>query len=150
MQPQTDGCWGCAGDGGGQPCQSTLISNYTECTSIKAVHDFFFFFFSLECILPLARLAFDYLKSNIMNIGELLCFFFSFSVWLIFIFLNMSSRCGMRVQLHRGRRAFFRDSCRVDEATVCMLYFCFICCLSASPHLFRISFGTRKKGGKKI
>lgn len=43
MQPQTDGCWGCVGDGGGQPCQSTLISNYTECTSIKAVHDFFLF-----------------------------------------------------------------------------------------------------------
>lgn len=35
----------------------------------------FIYFFSLECILPLARLAFDYLKSHIMNIGELLCFF---------------------------------------------------------------------------
>lgn len=32
--------------------------------------------FSLECNLPLARLAFDYLKSHIMNIGELLYFVF--------------------------------------------------------------------------
>lgn len=77
MQPQTDGCWGCVGDSGGQPCQSTLISNYTECTSIKAVHDVLYYYFSLECNLLLARLAFDYLKSHIMNIGELCVFLLS-------------------------------------------------------------------------
>lgn len=52
MQPQTDGC---LGDGGGQQCYSTVISNYAECIFTEAAHDFWI------CI-SLPRLVLDYLN----------------------------------------------------------------------------------------